>query len=334
LLSERNLEQTAINFSLLGRVTHESTFLVDAPMFHILGLITNVRPVLMRGGRFLVSDGFVAARTLARMSDPALGVTHYFCVPQMAAALRAEPGFDPAKLKSLTAIFTGGAPQPAAAIHTWLADGIAVVDGFGMSEAGTVFGMPLDAKLIHARAGSAGVAAPGVRTRIVDATGRDCTGGEAGELLLKGDNITSGYWRRPAETAEAFTADGWFRSGDIVRGDELGYHWIIDRRKDMFISGGENVYPAEIEAVLAGHADIKECAVVGVPDAQWGEVGHLFLVASGSALDPQAVLLFLQQNLARYKVPKHASVIAALPRNGAGKILKRDLKALSPQAPV
>lgn len=330
LLSERNLEHTAINFSLLGRVTADSIFLVDAPMFHVLGLVTNIRPVLMRGGSFLVSDGFVPARTLERLGDPALGVTHYFCVPQMAAALRAEPLFDPARLKSLTAIFTGGAPQPAAAIHAWLADGIPIVDGFGMSEAGTVFGMPLDPFLIALRAGSAGLAAPGVRTRIVDAQGQECATGAAGELLLQGGNITSGYWRRPDETADSFTPDGWLRTGDIVRCDEAGYHWIVDRRKDMFISGGENIYPAEIEAVLAGHAAVKECAVIGVPDAQWGEVGHLFLVARESPLDTGAIIDFLQGRLARYKVPKHLSVIASLPRNGAGKILKRELKKQSP----
>ncbi|MGD2134287.1 MAG: AMP-binding protein, partial [Maricaulaceae bacterium] len=122
LLSERNLTETAINFSMLGEVTHDSRFLCDAPMFHVIGLVANIRPALMRGAAFLVSDGFVPARTLERLGDPALGVTHYFCVPQMAAALRAEPAFDPARLEGLTAIFTGGAPHPAASIRAWLDD--------------------------------------------------------------------------------------------------------------------------------------------------------------------------------------------------------------------
>jgi fatty-acyl-CoA synthase len=296
-------------------------------MFHVIGLITNIRPALMQGGAFLVSDGFVPARTLARLGDPSLGITHYFCVPQMASALRAEPGFDPGRLQGLTAIFTGGAPNPAADIRTWLADGIAMVDGYGMSEAGTVFGMPLDPVLIDAHAGSAGLATPAVHTRIVDAASKDCPPGEAGELLLKGDNLAKGYWRRPEDTRSAFTLDGWFRTGDIVRADAKGYHWIVDRHKDMFISGGENIYPAEVEVVLAGHPGIAECALVGVPDSRWGEVGHLFLVAAaGAVLDPEKILAHIATRLARYKVPKHVSVIAALPRNGAGKVLKTKLR--------
>jgi fatty-acyl-CoA synthase len=325
LLSERNLEHTAINFSLLGRVTPDSVFLCDAPMFHVIGIVTNIRPVLMQGGAFMVSDGFVPARTLQRLADPALKVTHYFCVPQMAAALKADPAFRPEMLKGLTAIFTGGAPHPGPVIRAWLADGIAVVDGYGMSEAGTVFGMPLDPRLIDARAGSVGLAAPALKCRVVDGAGADCPPGEAGELLLKGGNITSGYWRRPEESRVSFTDDGWFRTGDIVRADHDGYYWVVDRAKDMFISGGENVYPAEIEAALAGHPAIKECAVVGVPDEQWGEVGHLFLVAT-SPLDGDALLAELRQRLARYKVPKYVSFLDALPRNGAGKVLKRQLR--------
>jgi fatty-acyl-CoA synthase len=332
--SERTLAATAANFSLLGQVTHNSVLLCDAPMFHVIGLVSNVRPTLMRGGACLVSDGFVPARTLDRLADPALGVTHYFCVPQMASALRAEPGFDPARLSALTAIFTGGAPHPAESIRAWLRDGIALVDGFGMSEAGTVFGMPLDPALIAERAGSAGIAPPGVETRIVDANGENCGPGEAGELLLKGANISSGYWRRPQETADAFTADGWFRTGDIVRADAQGYHWLVDRRKDMFISGGENVYPAEIEALLAGHPDIAECAVVGTPDAKWGEVGHLFIVGRpGVTLDSAAILAALEARLARYKHPRHVTILVALPRNGAGKVLKTELRRLLPAQP-
>lgn len=329
LLSERNIEATAINFSLLGAVDRNSVFLVDAPMFHIIGLITSVRPVMMRGGCFLVSDGFSPPRTLERMADPALGITHYFCVPQMAAALRAEAAYDPARLRGLTAIFTGGAPHPESAIRAWLKDGIAIVDGYGMSEAGTVFGMPLDLGQIAAHAGSAGIATPGVQSRIVDAQGRACAAGETGELLLKGDAMTSGYWRRPEETRAAFTGDGWFRTGDLVRADPDGFHWIVDRAKDMFISGGENIYPAEIEAQLAGHPEIAECAVVGVPDERWGEVGHLFVVAApGACPEPARLLAELEGRLARYKLPKHVSLIAALPRNGAGKVLKKDLKGM------
>jgi fatty-acyl-CoA synthase len=329
LLTEANIWRTALNFSLLGRVTHDSAVLCDSPMFHVIGLVTNIRPALMRGGAFLVSDGFVPARTLARLADPALGVTHYFCVPQMAAALRAEPSFDPAKLRHLTAIFSGGAPHAPDAIRAWLADGILMADGFGMSEAGTVSCMPLDAASIAAHAGSAGVVAPGIDVQIRDAAGGICGPGAPGEIFLRGGNVTAGYWRRPAETQAAFDEDGYLRSGDIgfLSGD--GYLTLIDRKKDMFISGGENVYPAEIEAALAGLPGLAECAVVGVPDERWGEVGHLAVVGlPGAAVSAESVLAYLAPLLARYKMPRHVSILPALPRNGAGKLVKAELRGV------
>ncbi len=329
LLSERNLDQTALNFGRLGRVTHDSVFLNDAPMFHVIGLVTCVRPPLLHGGTILVSDGFEPGRTLARLGDPGLNVTHYFGVPQMAHALRSHTTYAPERLRGLTAIFTGGAPHPAADIRAWLADGIAVVDGFGMSEAGTVFGMPVDIAGIDARAGAAGVAMPGVASRIVDAEGQDCPPDVAGELLLKGENLFRAYWRRPDETAKAFTEDGWFRTGDIARADAEGFHWLVDRKKDMFISGGENVYPAEIEAALAGHPAIAECAVVGQPDSRWGEIGHLVVVLrAGRVLSHAEVLAHLEPRLARYKLPKRTTVMDALPRTGSGKVQKGVLRDL------
>jgi fatty-acyl-CoA synthase len=198
-----------------------------------------------------------------------------------------------------------------------------------MSEAGTVFGMPVDLAQLDARAGSAGVAMPSVESKIIDAEGHDCPPGTAGELLLKGDNLFSAYRRRPDETREAFTDDGWFRTGDIALADADGFHWLIDRKKDMFISGGENVYPAEIEAALAGHPDIAECAVVGVPDARWGEVGHVALVLRpGSVIGHVEITTHLEPRLARYKLPKGATVMDSLPRTGSGKIQKAVLRAL------
>jgi len=328
LLSERNIWQTALNFSVFGRVTHASVVLCDSPMFHVIGLITNTRPALMRGGRFLVSDGFSPARTLQRLSDPSLGITHYFCVPQMAASLRAEPAFDPSKLRRLTAIFSGGAPHATDSIRAWCRDGIPMADGFGMTEAGTVSCMPLDVPQIEAHAGSAGLIAPELRVRILDEHGKTCAAGRAGELFVKGANVMSGYWQRPEETRDAFDQEGWFRTGDIARLDDDGFLWMVDRKKDMFISGGENVYPAEIESALAAHPHLAECAVVGVADERWGEVGHLVLVPKANVeLDLAGVVAYLESRLARYKIPKHLSVMDALPRNGAGKLNKGSLRA-------
>jgi fatty-acyl-CoA synthase len=329
LLSERNIWQTALNFSVFARVTHASAVLCDSPMFHVIGLITNTRPTLMHGGRFLVSDGFSPGRTLQRLSDPSLGITHYFCVPQMAASLRTEPAFDPDKLRGLTAIFSGGAPHAADSIRAWCRDGIPVADGFGMTEAGTVSCMPLDVPQIEAHAGSAGLIPPELQVRILDDEGEICAAGRAGELFIKGANVTNGYWRRPEETRDAFDQEGWFRTGDVARLDEDGFLWMVDRKRDMFISGGENVYPAEIEGALAAHPYLMECAVVGVPDERWGEVGHLVLVPKADVkLDLAEMVAYLEPRLARYKIPKHLSVMDALPRNGAGKLNKGSLREM------
>jgi fatty-acyl-CoA synthase len=334
MLSEANLWATGLNFSVLARVGPASAVLCDAPMFHVIGLVGNIRPTLMVGGAILVSDNFNPARTLARLTDPALGVTHYFCVPQMAASLRHDPGYDPASLRHLTGIFSGGAPHPPEAIRAFTANGIPLANGYGMTEAaGTVCCMPLDLAQIEENIGASGLLAPDVRVRIVDAGDNDVPPGCAGEILVRGKNIFAGYWRRPAETAAAFTADHWYRSGDIGFIDARGYLSVIDRKKDMFISGGENIYPAEIEAALADFPGLSECAVVGIEDARWGEVGHLFAVPLPRArLTPNALLAHLESRLARYKIPKRVTLMQALPRNGAGKLVKAALPLEGPRA--
>ncbi len=325
LLSERNITETAINFGVLGEVDTESGFLCESPMFHIIGAITSVRPALLKGAHIVISDGFEPDRTLSRIADPLLAITHYFCVPQMALALRAATTFNPDQLRNLKALFTGGAPHPEAQIRDWLKDGIPIVDGYGSSEAGTVFGMPLDIDLINAKAGCVGLPTPRIQARIVDASGNVLPVGMAGELQIRGDNVTSGYWQRHEDTQKAFTDDGWFYTGDVVTVDESGFYQIVDRKKDMFISGGENIYPAELEALLVKYPGIKEQAVVGIPDEQWGEVGCVFYVSEDD-IKLGDMVAFLSDKLARYKLPKRALRIESLPRNAAGKVLKTELK--------
>jgi fatty-acyl-CoA synthase len=329
LLSEANLFATAVNFTVLGEVSAESAFLVDSPMFHVIGMVTNVRPALMMGGRIVVSGGFDPAVTLARLGDPGLGITHYFCVPQMAEMLRAVPHFDPARLRGLKAVFTGGAPHPAARIREWLADGIAVVDGYGMTEAGTVLGMPISRPMIDSKAGSAGLLPPTMEHRLVRDDGGPCDPGETGELLLRGPNVCLGYWRNRTETANAFTPDGFLRTGDLARQDEDGFFYLVDRKKDMFISGGENVYPAEVEAVLKSHPEIADAAVVAAADAKWGEVGHAFIILRRGALaDEAAIRAHCEGGLARYKHPRTIRFVEEMPRTGSGKVVKSELRKL------
>ncbi len=303
LVTERNAFFTGLNFMTLGAVTPASVMLCDSPMFHVIGLLASLRSVLMQGGTLLLSAGFEPETTLARLGDPELGVTHYFCVPQMADRLRSAPSFDPRCLARLTALFTGGAPNPAANVRRWLAEGLRMVDGYGMTEAGTVLGMPLDAGLLASKAGAAGLAAPTVQLRFVDAAGIDVAPGEVGELVLRGPNVMPGYWRRPADTASAFLEGGWYRSGDLARQDADGYVTIVGRSKDMYISGGENVYPVEVEACLMSHPSVAEAAVVGVADPQWGEVGVAFIVpATGCVPDEAGLRAHAAARIARYKL--------------------------------
>lgn len=327
VLSERNLQQTAINFSMMTDVSADSCFLCESPMFHVIGLVTNIRPVFQQGGSIAVSDGFEPQRTLDWLSDQAMGISHYVGVPQMIEGFRQQPNFDVEKLRHMTAIVTGGAPHAPQDIAAWLDDGISLVSGFGMSEAGTVFGMPTDIAVIRQKLGSAGLASPFMEVRLVDGDERDCPPGEPGELLLRGDNILAGYWQDREQTDKAFAEGGWFRTGDIARCDEEGFFWIVDRKKDMFISGGENVYPAEIEHALDGYPGIREVALVGIPDAKWGEVGCLVLVPeAGVGVEESSLLDFLGQRLSRYKLPKRIVIADAIPRTATGKIQKAELR--------
>lgn len=324
MITERNLNELGLNSSLFQRVDRDSRYLIDSPMFHIIGIGSSIRPPLFWGGSIVISDGFDAERTLARIGDPELGITHYFCVPQMSSILRRQPGFDPAPFRRLTALFSGGAPHPESELNAWLDDGVPVISAYGLSEAGSVLMMPIDIEEIRAHPRAVGIATPRIDVRLVDGDGRDCPAGTPGEVLLKGDNVFTGYWRRPQQTSEAFTVDGWLRTGDVAVLRD-GYYEIVDRKKDMFISGGENVYPAEIENVMSLFPGVQAVAVVGVPDERWGEVGHMVVV--GDAIKKEDVLLFLAERIARYKVPKHISFMQELPRTGSGKVRKDVLRA-------
>lgn len=316
------------NFALGSLVSHESVFLCDMPMFHTAGLFAATRVPVLAGGTVWISAGFVPDRTIARIADPALGITHYFSVPQMAATLWQHPDFAAEKFHGLKMYVTGGAPNPRAQVERFARAGIRFSDGFGMSETGSNFAMPvLDVDRLIAKAGSCGLPLMGVQMRIVDDEGHDVARGETGELWLKGPSITPGYWNQPELTAAAF-CDGWFRTGDAACQDADGFTYLVDRRKDMYISGGENVYPAEVEAVLAEMENVAEAAVVGVPDERWGEVGRAYVIAAaGKTVSADEVIAHCGARLAKFKVPKTAVVTDAIPRTASGKVQKHLLRA-------
>jgi len=328
ILTEANAFFGCTNFALGNDVGRDSVFLCDMPLFHTAGLFAAARVPLLGGGAVLISSGFDAEKTLKRLGDPALGVTHYFSVPQMAQRLWQDPGFDPAKLRHLKIWATGGAPNPAAQIERFVRAGIPMSNGFGMSETGSNYGMPMDdpARVI-AKGGSCGLPYPFVETRIAGEDGEALPPGETGELWVAGPSVTCGYWNRPEENEKAF-AGKWFKTGDAALVDEEGFLYVVDRRKDMYISGGENVYPAEVEATLAELPEIAEAAVIGVPDERWGEtIKALVVLRPGSAGSEAELVAHCRARLAHFKCPTSVELREALPRTATGKLQKFVLRA-------
>jgi fatty-acyl-CoA synthase len=328
MLSEQNNFWGCTNMIHGNAVNPSSTFLCDMPLFHTAGLMAAARTPLLAGGAVLISEGFDPELTLQRMSDPDLGVTHYFSVPQMAATLWQQPGFDASKLQKIVAWAIGGAPNPKAQTERFLSAGVRISEGFGMSETGSNFALPpFELPEMLRKAGSCGLPLMTIRAKIVDDDGNEVGAGEQGELLISGPSVAMGYWQQPELTAKTFV-DGWFHTGDAAMRDEEGYFYIVDRKKDMYISGGENVYPAEVEAALAELLTVGECAVVGVPDERWGEVGRAYVIpAHGKTISAEEVIAHCTGRLAKFKVPKTAVITDQIPRTTSGKVQKHLLKA-------
>lgn len=329
VITRANAWFSAVNFSSIGHVNKTSVMLCDAPMFHTVGLIAVTQTCLQSGGTVVFSERFLPETTLAALNDEALGVTHYFGVPQITQMLREHPAYTPRAFARLTGLFSGGAPLPPSQLEAFLADGVNLANGYGMTEVGTVLCMPLDTDLIRARPHSAGLPAAAVQIRIVKQDGTDAAVGESGEMWLKGPAVMPGYWNRPDENAKAFTG-GWFRTGDAASVDAGGYYTLLDRWKDMYITGGENVYPAEVEAVLLRLSGVAEAAVIGVPDPKWGECGIAYVVAeAGADLTGPDLAAACGPHLARYKLPKDVRLVDALPRTASGKVKKDVLRQMA-----
>ncbi|QFG26541.1 long-chain fatty acid--CoA ligase [Actinomadura sp. WMMB 499] len=322
-LTHGNITWNAVNVLVDHDLVADEVALVSAPLFHTAGLNMLALPVLLKGGACVLVPAFDPAATLDLIAEHR--VTFVFGVPTMFQRVAREPGWDTADLSSLRILTCGGAPVPPSLIETYQRRGLTFLQGYGMTEAapGTLF---LDAAHAESKAGSAGVPHFFSDVRVVGPGMTDVAPGETGEIVVRGPHVMRGYWGRPEATAAAFTG-GWFRSGDAARLDEDGYAYIVDRIKDVIISGGENVYPAEVEHAILADPDVLECAVFGVPDGTWGEVGRaVYVPRPGSGLTGDAVLARLGGRLARYKIPKSAVPAGELPRNAAGKILKGRLR--------
>jgi fatty-acyl-CoA synthase len=270
----------------------------------------------------VVMRHFEPAHFLALLADPALHLTHLLGVQTNFLMMAQEPGFAEADFSHVVSIGIGGAAAPLALLETYAAKGIGLQQLWGMTETGPL-GLVIPTNEARRKVGSSGLSMQYVELRICNERQVDVVPGETGELLIRGPAITPGYWNRPEVDAQAFTADGWFRTGDAARRDEEGFYFIVDRWKDMFISGGENVYPVEVENVIYQQEGVLETAVVAMPHEKWGEVGRAFIVAKqGAVLDADAILAHCRDHLGRYKIPKEIRFVDALPHNATGKILK------------
>ena len=291
------------------------------PLFHTAGINLVTLPTLIQGGEVLMMPGFDLERLIDLLSRGALDT--FFGVPAVYQQISLHPDFHSLDLSTLRSWGCGGAPMPDDLVSGYLERGARVCNGMGMTETGpTVFLM--DPVHVEEKIGSVGKPQLLSSVRLVNSDGQDVRQGETGELWFAAPGITPGYWRHPDATAEAFSADGWLKSGDIGRCDAEGYYYIVGRIKDMFISGGENVYPAEVENILAKHPDILEAAVVAIPDDKWGEVGcaHMLPRPGHRLPDASEMAAFCRQHLAPYKVPRRFIVVDDFPRTAAGKVQK------------
>ena len=294
------------------------------PLFHTAGINLHTLPVFIAGGSSTVLAKFEVDPLFDLIAAGRISV--FFGVPSIYQALSLSPRFAGADLSAVRHWGCGGAPLPESLIRQYLSKGVRVCNGMGMTETGpTVFLM--DPARAAEKIGSVGKPQLLSQVRLVDVDGHDVKAGERGEILFRGPNITPGYYDNPAATAAAMTPEGWLRSGDIAYRDGEGYYFIVDRIKDMYISGGENVYPAEVEDVLCNHPAVLEAAVIGVADVRWGEVGHAAIrLRPGQAPAMEELRAFARAHLAAYKVPKYLSVLEDFPRTAAGKVQKHILR--------
>jgi fatty-acyl-CoA synthase len=307
----------AVNFE----ATRQSVSYAVMPLFHIGALMGFSVPVLFFGGTAVIERVFEPGAMLQAITSKDYGVTHFLGLPAIYNALRMHPDCEGADFSRIVTAAGGAEPMPEPLLRWWYEHGVPIVEVYGMTE---VCGMAcsLLAEDIPGHIGSAGKAAIFTDMKVMKSATEEAAPGEQGEIWMRGANVTPGYWQRPEADEEAFV-DGWLKSGDIGRKDEAGYIYIDDRIKDMYISGGENVYPAEVENVLYLMPQISEVAVVGVPDPQWGEIGVAVVVLKdGESLDLASVNEHCGQHLAKYKHPKRLEIRSELPRNATGKVLK------------
>jgi fatty-acyl-CoA synthase len=324
MYSHQMLLWNSINTGMSWDLTAQDRTVDCLPLFHTGGWNVLLTPLLHRGGTTILMKKFDADAVLRLLETERC--TLFMGVPTVLQMLASSSLFEQTDLSPMRYVVAGGEPMPLPLIETWQRRGIAVRQGYGMTEVGpNIFSLHHNDAM--RKIGSIGRPNFYVQARLVDDNGNDVGADKTGELLVRGPMVTPGYWQKPDSTREAFLDGGWFCTGDLARRDAEGYYYITDRKKNMFISGGENVYPAEIERVLYLNEAVQEVAVIGVADEKWGEVGKAFVVRKPSSnLDAETLQAYCRERLAAYKVPKHIEFLEELPKNDAGKINKKVLR--------
>ena len=299
--------------------------LTAAPVFHIGGLNVTTLVAFQKGALVVLHRTFDPGWALVDIA--ANKVTTMFGVPAMFLFMAQHPAFAETDLSSVRVLLVGGAPSPLPLLKTYLARGLSMQQGYGLTETAPMVSF-LAPEYALSKVGSSGKTPMFVEVKIVDSSGATIEApGVQGEILVRGPNVTPGYWNLPEATAQAIDGDGWLRTGDAGFLDGEGFLTVSDRIKDMIITGGENVYPGEVESALMRHPAIAEVAVIGEPDEQWGEgVVAVAALKAGQSLTIEELRDFAGENLARYKLPRRLEIVPALPRNATGKILKYQLR--------
>ena len=324
MISHRQICWNVLN-TVIHDLTHDDVYLCVFPLFHAGGLFAYMSSQVVFGNTSILTRQFDPQQVLELIEREQVSV--FAAVPTMYQMLTQAPNWKQADLSSLRFCTSGGAPLPVPLVEKYAEEKrVRFKQGFGMTEYGPgLFALPAGDAI--RKAGSIGRPNFFIDVRVMDDDGNELGPNQVGELVLKGPSGCSGYWNKPEASAAAYDDEGWFHTGDMVYHDPEWYFYVVDRKKDMFISGGENVYPAEIEAVLYKHPAVHMCAVIGIPDEKWGDVGKACVVLKpGAQATEEELTAHMQQRLARYKVPKSVEFLPELPISAAGKILKRELR--------
>lgn len=322
VLTHRSVEAMGSSTIAVNGLNPEDRGLLSLPLAFTGSIIAVVMPLLKAGANLRLMPKFDAVECLDYIE--ADRISFIIGVPTMFDRMLRSEGFDDRDLSSLRVVRIGGANIPPSLVQEFVQRGIEMVGAYGLTESGA-FNLQLPPDQALSKLGSSGKPLLGQQTKVVRADGSPASVDEVGEILIRGDVVMKEYLNDPEATKRTLV-DGWLHSGDLARVDEDGFFWIVDRAKDMLISGGLNVYPSEIEHVLRRFDGVVDVAVVGVPDEKWGEVPKAFIVASGKGLDEEALLAFARLSLAEYKVPKHFEFLDDLPKTMSGKVLKRELR--------